>query len=311
MKNMTAFILVVAFSFMLTACNAESTGNKLSSQQTISISSMQIVSGEYINEYLSLYIYKNDDGKLGLINKEGNIVLEAKWKDIILVNSDRFLVQNFDSGLYGIIDNKENILCDFIYGKIEIINDEILIGYQNQNKEIFILNQNGVKYNDKAFDYVKFNGQNEFLAKLKGVDYSLEIVNYKLKINNIIQFKKIYKNETMVIHTPSDNKIDNNQVELLLADKTIEFITSMVSNDINKQKSMEVKNLTSIQNRIVNKKISSVLQIIVMKNVEPNADYTTAAYVFFTDNVEIKIEIYINFIKAENGDYLVNGLDYD
>lgn len=56
---------------------------------------------------LGLSVFEGSDGKLGVVDDEGNFVLDAKWDDVAIVNGDRFRAsrQGLDYGL-SIVDGK-------------------------------------------------------------------------------------------------------------------------------------------------------------------------------------------------------------
>ena len=63
------------------------------------------------------YLIVSKDDKFGVIDHDGNRIVEIEYEDVIVVSPDRIIVRrnNDDSWLFGVLDSKSNIIIDFIY----------------------------------------------------------------------------------------------------------------------------------------------------------------------------------------------------
>ena len=63
------------------------------------------------------YIVINKNGKYGIIDHEGKIIVEMECEDVIIASSNRFIVRcnDGDSWLFGVVDSNTNIIIDFTY----------------------------------------------------------------------------------------------------------------------------------------------------------------------------------------------------
>lgn len=82
------------------------------------------------NDY---YSYKNENNLFGVRDAEGKKLTEALWKDIKSIEEQRFIVQDPDSGKYGIVDINESIVVPPIYKKFVSYDNGYIIGISEKN----------------------------------------------------------------------------------------------------------------------------------------------------------------------------------
>ncbi len=73
--------------------------------------------------------YEGYNGLYGVLDEEGNVLFEAKWNDVILVNDDMLIVakETGDSILIGGIDYQENILLPFVFSDFTYLGNDYYI----------------------------------------------------------------------------------------------------------------------------------------------------------------------------------------
>mgnify|MGYP004515233023 CR=1 FL=1 len=126
----------------------------------IKISGEQILATEYENIESIIGIenaYKiTQNGKVGIANSEGKIVVEPKYADIDILGEDNksgFIIKD-DSGKYGIIDYSKNQILENKYDEIEKIygNDLYVVSVDGKQKLVNKANEDVLT---KGFDSIK------------------------------------------------------------------------------------------------------------------------------------------------------------
>ena len=129
---------------------------------------------EYL--YKNFFIAQNEDGKLGIINSNGKESVEIKYSSIQKIK-DKNIVYAIDS----------NGISEFYSEKIEKVLSMENANVSIQNDYIIITNENDKKYLDNSGNIV------EDVAKLKKEDYPSNIGEYEKEqttIENICYVKK-------------------------------------------------------------------------------------------------------------------------
>ncbi|MGN1481939.1 hypothetical protein [Porcipelethomonas sp.] len=101
-------------------------------------------------------IYKNDNGLLGVMNKDDRTVIEPQWNNIYFLNSNRFVVQKKIDGnsQMGIIDIDENFIVPFIFKEFAAVGKDYLIGYFDDEDGFSVFDTSGNLLTDKKWlDY--------------------------------------------------------------------------------------------------------------------------------------------------------------
>ncbi len=169
--------------------------------------------GNYKNYIIaSTYDVNDEDEKYGLIDYDGNVILDLIYDDLVnYKNDDAYIASK--NNKYGIINSKGEIIEDFIYEYI----------YNYYNYTIFVKNNKiGIKYNDKLIvDYtIQYSDSN---------NYTLD---YDLIDGNLYLFKRITSNKNSQTYW---NKSVVYRITKKGIDKTLEnnleTITSYDEND--------------------------------------------------------------------------------
>lgn len=129
---------------------------------------------EYL--YKNFFIAQNEDGKLGIINSNGKEIVEIKYSSIQKIK-DKNIVYAIDS----------NGTSEFYSEKMEKVLSMENVNISLQNDYIIITNENDKKYLDNSGNIV------EDVAKLKKEDYPNSIGEYEKEqttIENICYVKK-------------------------------------------------------------------------------------------------------------------------
>ena len=108
---MKKYLLVITLLLLLTGCHKKTTSNGIMTFKDTYIT--------VIDDYI---IYK-EDNKLGILDLEGNIILEPKYQELISKSNNKSIIFK-DNGNYIIVDKdgKEVIKTKYL---IEIINDKV------------------------------------------------------------------------------------------------------------------------------------------------------------------------------------------
>ncbi|WP_339628401.1 WG repeat-containing protein [uncultured Maribacter sp.] len=104
------------------------------------------ISGYYQNGYMRV----RNNGKTGIIDEQGKIVIPIEYEDISDLKDGLFLAKK--SNKYGMINTKEEIVIPFEYSKIRFFNESLALvllngkaGYINKENEMII--EPNYKYN--------------------------------------------------------------------------------------------------------------------------------------------------------------------
>lgn len=150
------------------------------------------ISGYFQNGYMRV----RNNGKTGIINEKGEIIIPIEYDDISDFENGLFLANKANKS--GMINSKNQVIIQFAYSKIRHFKDDLALiiqngktGYININNEIVIkpeydFNLSGDFYNGLAT--VRSNGKNGYINK------NNEIV-IPIIYDNALPFKE---KETMV-----------------------------------------------------------------------------------------------------------------
>lgn len=101
-------------------------------------------------------LFRDDNGKFGIMDSDECQIIEPQWDNIYLLNSNRFVVQmNFNETVkMGIIDSDENHISPFVYGKFQSIGDEFIAGYFSDEDGFSLFDTSGnILLYEKWIDY--------------------------------------------------------------------------------------------------------------------------------------------------------------
>lgn len=142
----------------------------------------------YNENYL---VVKNKEGLMGVIDLNGQIIIDCKYKNIINTYNDSFIALNKKDN-YGIIDKNDDVLVKFKYKAIDFFENYYLV-VNNKNKmalyDLEYKNLTGFKMNyDSLIDY---DLRNEFNSiNLYRVDGKVVVINNYMEDKNGTEFDK-------------------------------------------------------------------------------------------------------------------------
>ncbi len=194
------------------------------------------------------YSFKNDKGLYGVKDSQGHIIIQAKWKKIIQLKNDRFIVSKPDSekNRFGIIDLNENVIVPFIYSSIASQMDEYLIGKVDNGKKpegyvLFDMHGDTIieeewdsclkKINDKSL-----STSENYIQLQKGYNvYRIQNVNGRGMQMFYIKLQKSISGEKIIIEI-NDNKpaVSLNSAHIMyneLTDNTVKYISALFENN--------------------------------------------------------------------------------
>lgn len=96
---------------------------------------------EKIIDYTDMAVVENyasmkKDGKWGLYDKNGNLLIDHIYDEDLFVREERICTYDSETGLYGVLDVNGNIIADFKYDKVfEYTNGMAIYSVVNENDE--------------------------------------------------------------------------------------------------------------------------------------------------------------------------------
>lgn len=173
----------------------------------------------FINNTAFIY----NENNANVIDNNGNYIIKDNYRNIKRISS-YYLVQDFNL-LYGLIDNKGNLLLDVIYSSIEIINDNLFIlkkDFKNiimKDENIVYESNDKVLYKDNYFytSNVIINNNFKELFKYQGEVIDIKD-NYFVILNNNHYIlldntgNKILESDNKIYIISSDNIIIDNKI---------------------------------------------------------------------------------------------------
>ena len=101
-------------------------------------------------------------GFYGVTNSNGKVIIEARWKSVSKLEGDCFIVSvsSSEGDLYGVIDNKENVVVPFIYRKFEKMKDEFITAETEDGKYV-LFDCSGKVLIDDEWDSISRNYPNK------------------------------------------------------------------------------------------------------------------------------------------------------
>ena len=105
------------------------------------------------------------DGLYGVKDNKGKVLIDARWKSVEKLDSDRFAVSVSESGVtrYGIIDASENVVVPFIYTGFETCNREVILA-QTERNSFVLFDYSGNVIISEEFERITKNYQSRSLS---------------------------------------------------------------------------------------------------------------------------------------------------
>jgi hypothetical protein len=143
----------------------------------------------------------NEETKTGVIDENGQVIVEAKYFDVKILNSDTFAVQEKSNEAYKIIDSKGNELTKDTFQSLFLTNHPDIYAFQNNegnwgilDKDLKVTVKPSAQY--KNYPYVTQDGKSFIISSSK--DDKNEIIVYSM------DGKKLYE-QSGYSYTDSSN----------------------------------------------------------------------------------------------------------
>lgn len=194
--------------------------------------------------------------KMGVIDLEGNEIIEAKYKYLFFASDDKLVFENYkdESNKIGLIDIKGNILLKNEYEEMRTFSDNVLIAYKDEKyvyfdnnlKEIFSLKAKyASNFNDsRAFIITEENGKDIYtiidkkgqkissekftniedfymLKSIASIDEKIYVIDHKGKKLEEIKDKKNIRKISENLFVFQDKKETANKFGLMTTDNKV------------------------------------------------------------------------------------------
>lgn len=149
------------------------------------------VNGIYYTYNENYLVVKNSDNYMGVIDVNGETILDYKYKDIVNTYDESFIVLN-KKDKYGILDKNGNKLIDFKYKVIDYYRDYYLI--VNKDNKMALYDKEYKKLTSFSMNYdtlINYDLRSEYNSiNLYKVDGKVVVVNNYLEAKNGIEYDK-------------------------------------------------------------------------------------------------------------------------
>lgn len=194
-----------------------------------------------IDEYK---IYENEEGLLGITNKEDRVIVEPLWEDIYILSKNRFIVSKMFNNVKktGIIDYDSNVIVPFIFESFKSFSNDFIGGFNGNNNNFFLFDKNGNLLVDKMWTGYKYSdkimflndGIDEYRGKFIDDKFQFIYISLNRKANNIPFNISIAESEKI-------NKIGIDNINRI-SDITEGYLTYLISENEN-----DISDLTAEQ----------------------------------------------------------------
>jgi hypothetical protein len=175
----------------------------------------------------SLNVFKDVNGKMGVVDKSGEIILEPKWNDMVVLNENRFCVSKTDNSSnlkYGIVDAGGAVICSFNYDRIDFDSNNT-IGIALKNNKFVLMNSDGKLLNKSEWDSVQQCDRTRFVGD-KGVsNYKIDIIDGKITETLMYEKAKILGYDLKIAAQESGEVLDKATFDKLNV-KSIEVVVA-------------------------------------------------------------------------------------
>ncbi len=267
-------------------------------------------------------IFKNDDGMLGVADKDETIIIQPQWTEIYFLNSNRFIVSKDINGTkFGIIDRDENVVVPFAFRKFKSLDNNILQGYPYSEEGCILFDTSGNILSNDLWSACSKNNNLIELSK-DNCGCTAEFEDGKLVFKKVSAFN--YINGIKFEFESFDSILVNNlkiSDYINISDIVSSYFESMLSDDLNSliniTDSEYYTNIASVNplkfcqlNKIKSCTIeldnnSNIPEYIIDINV--NFDYING-----DDSVYNKYaEFILRIIKNESGSFILKNAESD
>lgn len=149
------------------------------------------INGKYYVYNENYLVVKNSDNLMGVIDVNGNIVLDYKYNNIVNTYDNSFIAVN-NKGKYGVIDKAGKTLIKFKYSVIDYFRDYYLL--VNSNNKMALYSKDYKQLTEFEMNYdslLEYDLRTEFNSvNLYKVDGRVVVVNNYLEDKNGIEYDK-------------------------------------------------------------------------------------------------------------------------
>ncbi len=277
----------------------------------------------YDEDYL---VVKNEKGFFGIVNKNGQKIIDLKYKDLMNIGDGRFIVQNKNKQ-YGIMDKDGELLIKFNYKLIMAFNDYFILVDNKDRMALYDKNLKNISgFSMKYDDLIEFDlrqksnsvnlnivGNNVFIANnylenINGTEFSqhnLYILNNGKVIKTVKQ--RTYGIEDIIYTLDLDNNINlyNKRMDVIISFK-IDDLSKLIDIKSINDSTVRIVYIDKLENQQVKyynldgEEVNSILGDLIIKN---------AIYSAFVekDGSQKKLSIYndqLDKIDSISGSYL-------
>ncbi len=144
----------------------------------------------YINhpQYL---VVKEKDGLMGVIDLEGNVIIDYKYKNIINTYNNSFIALN-KKGKYGIVNKNDEVLLKFKYKVIDFYNNYYVVVNDNNKMALYGLDYDKITDFEMNYDtLIDYDLRSEYNSiNLYKIDGKVVIINNYMELENGIEYDK-------------------------------------------------------------------------------------------------------------------------
>lgn len=145
-----------------------------------------------IDEYT---IFEDENGFLGVSDKNERVIIEPYWDDIYILSEDRFIVgREFnDVKKMSIIDNESNILVPFTFETFRSFSSEFVGGFTGNDNDFFLFDKKGELLADNIWTGYKYSdgmmylndSEDEYRCKFADDAFQFVYVNFCRSPGNV------------------------------------------------------------------------------------------------------------------------------
>lgn len=223
--------------------NLENDGIKVLSNVTLMAD--KFINNVYYSNNSKYIVVENKDSLYGVVNIKGEVIIDYKYKDIISLSNDNFIVKT-SKGKYGIIDkNGKSLVNDKYDGIIPFENNYIFI----KGKKMALFNtdyKNVTGFKMSYNDLLGFNYRSNMSVNLYNVGENIVVINnYEEDLyKRDYQYHEMYiiKGEK-IVDTISQVGFNNGNVIYSYDDK---YNITIYNDELEKKDKFKLKNINKI-----------------------------------------------------------------
>ncbi len=147
--------------------------------------------GVYYTYNENYLVVKNLDNLMGVIDINGNVIIDYKYKNIINTYDEAFIVQN-TKGKYGVVDKDNKALIKIKYKVIDYFKDYYLVVNTSNKMALYSNEYEKITGFDMNYDtLLEYDLRSEYNSiNLKKIDGKVVVVNNYLEDKNGIEYDK-------------------------------------------------------------------------------------------------------------------------